>query len=469
MLRTILALTAASCFAAGLSAQTLDGRLTNQADGTPIPDALVVLLDSTGTAVARGATTSSGGFRLTAPHSGRVTLQVLRIGFRRWDSAPLELSAAAIERRTFAVPANAVVLPTVVVATRRRDCEVRPNDQEAAAILLDEAAKTLELADETLSRSQLRFHTVSRLVELGPDLTPQRLLNRSEGALTGWPVASAPVSSLKEHGFVQEPTTKHRIGADAGPTYYGPDPNVLLSPWFRDTYCLEAVPPRPDQPDLVGVHFEPQHHRHGPDLVGTLWLDQKTFELRVLEFEFDNLGRWVPAHTAGGRLEFRHLSQGGFVTGRWAMRVPIASEAVAVRNVKLHGYLEMDGAITQIRSRDDSVLTQLADLPRIAIADRPAPNQPPAIGPAEGPIRLHQRNATGAPGRIVSAQNTGGWPVKLTEIRIRKCDNIGPGCGTHKVDIIIPPGATLDLLTVRPMRAENAYRFAVGYSWEEIH
>ena len=69
------------------------GFVAENATGTPVPGALVTLVDSAGHEYARGITASSGSFTLAGTPGGRRQVQVARIGYRAWRSE--SFSAAA--------------------------------------------------------------------------------------------------------------------------------------------------------------------------------------------------------------------------------------------------------------------------------------------------------------------------------------------------------------------------------------
>jgi Carboxypeptidase regulatory-like domain len=69
-----------------LSAQQVLGRAVREADGSPLLEALIVLVDDRGYERARTVTSPTGGFELRAPRAGRYHLRVQRIGQRGWET-----------------------------------------------------------------------------------------------------------------------------------------------------------------------------------------------------------------------------------------------------------------------------------------------------------------------------------------------------------------------------------------------
>ena len=459
-------------------AQSVDGRLLSQNGAHPVSDALVILQDTAGTDLGRAMTASSGGFHLQAGAPGVYRIKVLRIGQQPWVT-PVTLTAGAAVRQDFPIPDQPVVLAELKVKSDN-SCRTDPDARTAAAVLINEADKALQLAQQTLDHSHVRFTMVSRRVQLGTDLGQVQVLEDGSGTLVGWPVKSAPLEVLQQQGFIVDSTAGLDGAPSQGRIYYGPDPAVILSPWFRSSYCFQAVEPRPDQPDLVGVRFKPAEGTHHSAIHGTFWLDRKSLELRVLEFEFTGLGKWVPDNGAGGRLQFMHLPTGGFVTSRWALRAPIANIQSATiqmgtldlsekQKLAVAGYVELDGAITDVRTQDDSLIEKLPGIPGLGAdaADTSHGSPAPTAGTG-GPIRLVQRD-TALGVRVIAGQNLGAWPVRVTKLEVSDCMRVAKGCGTQKVDVVIEPGKFADIATLKSAKPGMAWIYRVGYAWEEVH
>src|SRR5688500_804403 len=75
------------------SVQTLRGKTAQPSDGAGIPGVLVLLVDSTGSVVARALTNEHGEYRVTAPGAGAYRVRTLRIGYHPAVSDPVELHA----------------------------------------------------------------------------------------------------------------------------------------------------------------------------------------------------------------------------------------------------------------------------------------------------------------------------------------------------------------------------------------
>jgi len=86
--------------ASSLAAQQVLGRAVRNTDGTPLAEALIILLDDGGQERARTITSPSGSFELRAPRAGRYHLRILRIGQRGWETPPFDLAMEQISRPT---------------------------------------------------------------------------------------------------------------------------------------------------------------------------------------------------------------------------------------------------------------------------------------------------------------------------------------------------------------------------------
>jgi hypothetical protein len=58
-------------------------------------------------------------------------------------------------------------------------------------------------------------------------------------------------------------------------------------------------------------------------VVGTLWLDAQSYELRLVEFGYDRVSAGVDSSVVGGELHFARLPNGAWLVRRWFLRVPV--------------------------------------------------------------------------------------------------------------------------------------------------
>jgi hypothetical protein len=98
---------------------------------------------------------------------------------------------------------------------------------------------------------------------------------------------------------------------------------VLLSDEFARDHCFRPVTGSRDRRGLTGLGFEPAMPRETGDVRGTLWLDEKTFELRYLEFNYTGQSEaGADSAKIGGELHFARLPSGAWIVRRWFIRMP---------------------------------------------------------------------------------------------------------------------------------------------------
>ena len=125
-------------------AQTLRG-ITVDGAGQPVSGVVVMLLDSASQVAARGMTTGSGEFRLTAAHAGTYRLRTLRIGFRPTVSEPRSLGVGS-------EVSSRVVLSSIPVALDA----VRTTAQSVCRGFADSAAATFAVWEQSPRRAHRR-------------------------------------------------------------------------------------------------------------------------------------------------------------------------------------------------------------------------------------------------------------------------------------------------------------------------
>jgi hypothetical protein len=130
-----------------LPAQRVLGRAVRDTDGTPLAEALIILLDDRGQERARTITSPSGGFELRAPAAGRYRLRILRIGQRGWETPPFDLAMDQISRPPVRVPDRPFELQELTAFARRPNCQVTLGDASVGAALLEAAQTALGLAE----------------------------------------------------------------------------------------------------------------------------------------------------------------------------------------------------------------------------------------------------------------------------------------------------------------------------------
>jgi hypothetical protein len=326
-----------------LGGQLVSGTVRDP-EGRAIPTALVLLLDSAGRQQAAALSDTAGRFAIRTTAAGAYQLRVERIGYRTTAPVAVELRAGTVETRDVVATTLPVELPPLTASVQRR-CTARPAEGEVVAMLWYEARKGLQVSQLGHAPPAYTFRTrrwVQRLqlptLRVLQDTTQVRL-ERARGN----PFVSAPVDKLLAEGFIER--------TEAGTVYYAPDAQVLLSDQFADAYCLTPVEDR--RAARVGIEFRPVA-RSGPAAVmGTLWLDRGTLELRQLVYGYTRAelpqGR---TELLGGTLNFERLPDGTWIIRKWYIRVPVVSrQAMNYRNVSLQREL-----ITGIREEGAEVL-----------------------------------------------------------------------------------------------------------------
>src|SRR6185369_15811439 len=91
--------------------------------------------------------------------------------------------------------------------------------------------------------------------------------------------------------------------------------------------------------------FEPTPQRRNmPEIVGTVWLDRQSSELRDMQWRYINVAKNVDETATAGTLRFLRLRNGAWVISRWNIRMPLVeigrgtqANSVTFRGVKLVG------------------------------------------------------------------------------------------------------------------------------------
>jgi hypothetical protein len=336
-----------------VEAQIVQGRLVDRVTGDPIRYAFVVLRNSTDSEVLRVLTDTDGTFLIEAPASGTYRLQTAIIGWRSWTSPPFNL----IEGETFAyrmeVPLEAIRLDALVIEGER-ECEIDPESGQAVSIVWEEARKALQAITWTQDSGRLQYQAI----EFNRRLHPETLrsldgsASRRVGMSTGSPFISAPAEELSDSGYIRE--------EDDGYRPYGPDAAVLLSQSFADDHC-SAIQPHPDEPELIGLGFEPIRSRRTPDIRGVMWLDRKSARLRALEFRYDPRPWPVALRHVGGQIDFEQLPNGLWFVSEWRLRLPRLARrtrGTALGQYRVMSYVETGGYVVQLRRSDGTPLAR---------------------------------------------------------------------------------------------------------------
>lgn len=328
-------------------AQAVGGEVVDGVTGAPLPNAVVMLLDSAQARHGAALSDSAGRFTLRAPGAGTYTVRAERVGSTSATSAPLALAVGDTARVRLALGAAARL--SAIRVTARERCRVRPAEGETAARLWEEARKALAgtALGESREARDVRLGRFTRVIA-----SDRKTVRHETWSLAGADVQqfrSMDAADLGERGFVEPAMSA--AGTDSV-VYYAPDAEVLLSDAFLSSHCLRAVTAPSARPGQVGLAIEPVPRRgeKRADVKGTLWIDTASFELRDFEFEYTDLPALVPEGRAGGRVGFGRRADGRWFVNRWMISMPTAETVTYLRNVapSLHAPAARDDRETAI-------------------------------------------------------------------------------------------------------------------------
>lgn len=342
------------------SAQSVSGRFVDE-EGAPVPSARVVLQEEGGRVVHAVLTDTAGRFALRAPAAGRYVVRGERIGYAASASGPLSLAAGEQATHRLVATSRRVMLDAVVVSGESR-CAPGPGASAETATVWGEVRKTLDVvAAARPELAQFAVELVQREVERtsGAVLLEQR---RRVAGMAQKPFVPVDPERLSAVGFVE------RDGDDV--LYAAPDADVLLSDRFLEQHCFRLRTLGAPAPGLIGLAFEPVRGRRVPDVQGVLWVDRASAELRLLEYEYTRAPMRGPRGVPGGRMVFRRLADGRWITSAWVIRmpVPMGEELFAIR--------EVGGFVVPPGTAADSAAPPPAE---VAAADAPAEPVPAAV------------------------------------------------------------------------------------------
>ena len=304
-----------------LGAQIVRGRVTESGSGSSVGGVLVSLIDPRTRAQSVSTLSDPQGlYALRAPVAGTYQVEAKRIGVRRFVSRSIELASGETQVLNIAVEGLAYRLPETVV-TGVAACRGATADAPRIGALWDEARTALAATRISLSERLFRG-TVSRYVR---DLDPRtRRVLKEEGrqiqGVMDKPFRAVDPDSLSIRGYI---TTDERNDK----TYFAPDADVLLSDAFVNDHCFRLAPPSRQRRGMMGLAFAPAPGRRMPEIEGTMWLDGRTFELRLVEFKFVNTGNLPDDAVADGEVHFEKLTNGAWVVRRWFLRLPYGGRA----------------------------------------------------------------------------------------------------------------------------------------------
>jgi hypothetical protein len=332
---TFTALALAALLNSRAAGQRVEIRLHEQSSPRPVVGAIIRLLGARGP-VAQGLTTELGRLTLRAPAPGTYRLRVDRIGWQGFVTDSFALAGGQTQRLDIPMASSPAELPTLVVEGKSR-CNPKAQGGPLATALWDEVKKALT-ANVITEDQGIPLHVREFVREVDLNRRPLREWVVVSRLSRGAPFASVSASTLEKMGFVYEVGDTARFDA--------PDASLLLSDQFVRTHCFRAVP---GTAELAGLAFEPSPDRRVPEVMGTLWVDRFSSELRHIEFAYTGLVGLLRDAALGGRVEFHRLPSGAWIVGYWHVRMPrVESKTVFTRRDsttvnRLAGYIDRGG------------------------------------------------------------------------------------------------------------------------------
>ena len=300
---------------------------------TPLAGALVALIDSENRVVVEELSSVNGFATLNAA-PGVYRVRVRRIGYRPFYSAPTTLPFPDL--LVLRVESPRVVLNELVVSASAQCGRINP-DAATLASLWEEISKALRSSQLTVDdlKELARVQTYVRELGLNGEVISTDSTNRS--IMNRRPFAAVDPKSLISLGYVRGDEQK-------GWDFFGPDETVLLSNDFAATHCFRALRHRA-RPGQIGVSFEPVPRRKQSDISGVIWLDERSSELREVEFNFVNAGV-LSDFKPRGYAHFRRMPSGAWIVSEWQLHLPrLARAATARSEARIVGTIQNGGRV----------------------------------------------------------------------------------------------------------------------------
>lgn len=313
--------------------QSVRGTVKEQATGTPLSGVLMTLSreDSLSAPASTALTNEQGAYVLRVSQPGRYRLASKRIGVRRFESEPFELAAGQEIERDVELEALVYRLPTVTVRSERL-CVRRDDQSERVESLWDEVRTALTATQVSLRDRLVRARVVryNRVLDAQSLRVVNERMHRETSGVVERAFVSLPGEALSRGGY-------WRIMTNDSIQYYAPDADVLLSTTFARDHCFGVTEGRGERSGLTGISFEPAAGREPPEVRGTIWVDARTFELRLVEFKYSRLPVANSNRHIGGEVNFSRLRSGAWIVDRWFIRMPRYADRPTTRSTGIPG------------------------------------------------------------------------------------------------------------------------------------
>ncbi len=309
---TPIALALMMCLSASLEAQQVRGIVT-ETGGAPVPGAVLTLIADDGQRVATALSSEGGAYVVRAPRAGSFTLEIKRIGVRLTRIGPFNLSEGEVREESVRLRPVPLLQPEVRVAGKSR-CSRQPEVNDATGTLWENARAALAAVKLTqeAGTAQARITRISRDI----DASSMRVTSERRAdsyAFGSRPFTSVPADLLSAQGYVR------RDGN--GFVYNAPDATVILSDVFLADHCFRYVGPERSDTTVAGLRFEPVREKALADVSGVMWIDRRSFELKSIEFVYENPPPPHERGQAGGSVHFKRI-RSGWIVDKWYIRWP---------------------------------------------------------------------------------------------------------------------------------------------------
>ena len=239
-----------------------------------------------------------------------------------------------------------VVLQEMIVGASSQCGRINP-DAATLAELWEEISKALRASQ--LMTTDLKGIARSETYKREVDGDGVVLVNDASAVpvTSNRPFGSPDPAALVSKGYVRGDIVR-------GWEFFGPDEKVLLSDGFASTHCFRALRDK-TKPELIGVAFRPVPKRSQGDIEGVIWLDQKSAELREINFNFVNAGE-LTRFRPSGYSRFTRMPSGAWIVSDWRLRMPRLVEARgSIARITSSGFVETGGRLIPV---DDSAATR---------------------------------------------------------------------------------------------------------------
>ena len=411
------ALVALAVAPAPRTAQTVLLRGVSAESSQPVFGALVYLEAASGTLVKNALTDERGRLLFVGLEAGSYRLRVEMIGKGAVQTDLFDVFVGATVSRDVRLEPSAIALEGIQIEAEGGRCSVRPEQGLLVADLWDEVRKALSAAAFTDEQQVYRYLTTGYVRDIERDTKIIRDEQRQRSAgFQRTPYESRPAEDLLENGFVQSDPD--------GDLYFAPDANVLLSDPFLDTHCFKLEQGDDDAGGLVGLAFQPVRGRNRvPDIAGTLWIDPGSFELRWLEYRYQNLNADLSSPEVGGRVDFQRLPNGTWIVPEWWIRMPTIGytrDGSGRRQPYLESYRVSGGIVTEVQESGGRTIVK-AETGTIEGIVLDSLGVEPLRGARVGVRGSNQQVFTNAEGRFsITGLNQRAYEVLVTHPRLEE-------------------------------------------------